>query len=59
MCEVDEEFEGVNHKTSHDGIFKVVAHDIGQKYLDMVDKIRITVGGSYISRAKDTNLIEQ
>merc|ERR1711892_178573 len=46
-CEVDHEFDGVNHKTSHDGLFKVVAKHIRQDILDLIGGIKVTLGGSY------------
>jgi len=46
-CEVDHEFDGVNHKTSHDGLFKVVAKNIRQDILDLIGGIKVTLGGSY------------
>merc|ERR1712227_34277 len=33
-CEVSEEFDGVNHQTSHDGMFKIQAMEISQEILD-------------------------
>ena len=45
-CEVTEEFNGVNHKTSHDGLYKVVARDIREDILDEIGGIRITFDGS-------------
>ena len=49
-CEVDEEFEGSNHKVSHDGVFRIKTRDIAQNILDKVSKIRVTVAGSYVHR---------
>ena len=46
-CEVDHEFDGVNHKTSHDGVFKVVATKMSPDILNQVGGIKVTVGGSY------------
>jgi len=51
-CEVDHEFDGVNHKTSHDGVFKVVAKNIQQEILDNAGGIKVTVGGSYATKAE-------
>ena len=51
-CEVTEEFNGVNHKTSHDGIYKVVAKNIRQAILDDIGGIRVTFSGSYATYAK-------
>ena len=51
-CEVDQEFNGVNHKTTHDGVFRIVAKNIKQKILDQVGGIKITVGGSYATKGK-------
>ena len=52
-CEVDHEFDGVNHKTSHDGVFKVVAKNMPQEILDQVGGIKVTVGGSYATKGKE------
>ena len=51
-CEVTEEFNGVNHKTSHDGLYKVVAKNISEAILDDIGGIRITFGGSYVTHGK-------
>ena len=51
-CEVTEEFNGVNHKTSYDGIYKVVAKNIRQAILDDIGGIRVTFSGSYATYAK-------
>eukprot|EP00090_Calanus_glacialis_P038241 TRINITY_DN66828_c0_g1_i1.p1 TRINITY_DN66828_c0_g1~~TRINITY_DN66828_c0_g1_i1.p1 ORF type:complete len:227 (+),score=55.07 TRINITY_DN66828_c0_g1_i1:53-682(+) len=51
-CEVDHEFDGVNHKTSHDGVFKVVAKNMRQEILDQVGGIKVTVSGSYATQGK-------
>ena len=58
-CEVSEEFNGVNHKTSHDGLFKVKAIDIRQEILDKIGGIRVTLDGSYVTHGKknDSNLL--
>ena len=50
-CQVDQEFDGVNHKTSHDGVFKVVAKNIPQDILDIAGGIKVTVGGSHGDKA--------
>merc|ERR1712012_1466290 len=51
-CEVTEEFNGVNHKTSHDGLYKVVAQNISQAILDDIGGIRVTFGGPYVTHGE-------
>lgn len=51
-CSTSKEFEGVNFKPSHDGYYKIVARNIHQEILDQVATIKVTVGGSYVLRAK-------
>jgi len=54
-CEIDQEFDGVNHKTSHDGMFRITAENVDQTILDQVNGLKITVSGSYITRGKKEN----
>jgi len=46
-CEVDQEFDGVNHKTSHDGVYTITSLDIEQSIIDQMKAIRVIFGGSY------------
>ena len=46
-CKIDEEFNGVNHKTSHDGVFRIVATEISQEVLDNIRGVKVTFAGSY------------
>ena len=45
-CKIDEEFNGVNHKPSHDGVFKIEVFSISEEILDKVSGVKITIGGS-------------
>ena len=47
-CEVLSEFEGISHKTSHDGVFTMETRKLDPAILQAVAKIKVTVGGSYI-----------
>lgn len=49
-CKQAEEFSGVNHKTSHDGVIRLVPREVPQEILDQVVKIHVTVGGSFIAK---------
>ena len=52
MCEIDQEFDGVNHKTSHDGVFRISSEEIDQNILNQVAGLKIIVSGSFITRGK-------
>ena len=45
-CKIDDEFNGVNHKPSHDGDFKIEVEDVSQEILDKISGVQITIGGS-------------
>merc|ERR1712059_114982 len=51
-CKDDDEFSGINHKVSHDGVFRVVAREVPQEYLEKVGSIDVVVWGSYIFKGK-------
>jgi len=51
-CGIDEEFAGTNHKTSPNGVFRIVSQDIPSDILDQVGGIRVLVGGSYMPFGK-------
>ena len=57
-CEVAQEFQGVNHKTSHDGLFKIKAKDISQKILNEIGGIRVKMSGSFVGHGKKTFNVE-
>lgn len=46
---VSEEVDGVNHMTSHDGMFKVKKDGISQETLDKIGGIRVKFSGSSIT----------
>jgi len=52
-CEVDQEFDGVNHKSSHDGVFTIKSFNNEQNILDQMKAIRVILGGSYATRFKE------
>ena len=52
MCKISDEFDGVNHKTSHDGLLKVRSVHVRQEILDEIDGIRVTLKGQGV-RNKD------
>ena len=52
MCEIDQEFDGVNHKTSHDGVFRISPENIDQNILDQAAGLKINVSASFITRGK-------
>ena len=74
-CKVSDEVDGTNHKTSHDGMFKVVRKhnyksfvkyvfqiftfkvkiESGQKYLDQIGGIKVTLGGTSITNFQKKN----
>ena len=45
-CKIDDEFDGVNHKPSHDGDFKIEVEYVSQEILDKISGVQITIGGS-------------
>ena len=56
-CEISAEFDGVNHKTSHDGLLKVKSENISEDILAKIGGIRVTLGGSYITRGKEEQAV--
>ena len=46
-CQIDEEFDGVNHQTSHNGVYKVKVKNVAEDLLEEIGGIRIILGGSY------------
>ena len=52
MCKISDEFDGVNHKTTHDGLLKVRSVHVRQEILDEIDGIRVTLKGQGV-RNKD------
>ena len=52
-CEVDEEFNGINHQTSHNGVFKIKVLDVDQSILEEIGGIELLLGGSYVTFGKD------
>ena len=56
-CEISAEFDGVNHKTSHDGLLKVKSEGISEDILAEIGGIRVTLGGSYITRGKEEQAV--
>ena len=46
---------GVNHQTSHDGLFKIKAKNISQDILNEIGGIKLTLSGSYINMGKKNN----
>jgi len=51
-CGIDEEFAGTNHKTSPNGVFRIVSQNIPSDILEQVGGIRVLVGGSYMPFGK-------
>ena len=47
-CEVTEEFNSVNYKTSLDGQFNLKANGIRQEILEDIGGIRVIFGGEFI-----------
>ena len=47
-CEVTEEFNSVNYKTSLDGQFNLKANGIRQEILEEIGGIRVIFGGEFI-----------
>jgi len=64
-CKIDEEFDGVNHQTSHNGMYKIKVKNVPQNILDEIGGIRIVMGGSYatfdyeMDAVEDADLIEK
>ena len=56
-CMVSEEVSGVNHMTSHDGMFKVKADGISQEILDIIGGIRVKFSGSSVTEFKKDYII--
>ena len=55
-CALITEFDGVNHKTSHDGLFKVKIEMVNEEALAQIGGIRVTVGGEYtLKKGKDND----
>ena len=42
-------FKGVNHQTSHDGLFKIKALNISQDILNQIGGVNITLSGTYVN----------
>jgi len=55
-CEMDHEFDGASHKTSHNGVFHIIAQNIDQELMEQAAKLQVTVSGSYIAIGKDTEI---
>ena len=54
-CKVSAEVDGTNHKTSHDGMFKVKAVNVKDEYLDQIGGIKVTLSGTSITHFKKKN----
>ena len=48
-------FKGVNHQTSHDGLFKIKALNISQDILNQIGGVNITLSGTYVNMANKKN----
>ena len=51
-CSITAEFDGVSHKTSHDGLFKIKPRQIPQEILNEIGGIRVRLGGSFVTFGK-------
>jgi len=54
-CRVSAEMDGTNHKTSHNGMFKVKAVNVKQKYLEEIGGIRVILSGTRITKFQKKN----
>ena len=48
-CAIAEEFDGKKHKTSHDGLFKIIAENISEETLADIGGIRVVIWGTYVT----------